>query len=424
MMKKVLRASVVILITVLLCVLCNFAAFLIDTEDMREHTWQGCLMLGEQQGIPQMVGGFSSAQLDNFTSVLILKTAGYVGEESLVQKALSGYRVDMAAELGQSEWDAFCNYEFGQNSPTGGLSYSRYWHGYTLPLRLLLCVLDVANIQMLLYFAQLALFVFVLFLMSRRGLVRLIPGFFLSYFLLMPFASSICLQYIPVTMLMLLACACVLLWDRKISESIGMPALFILLGVLTNYFDLLTFPLVALGFPICLLLALKMEEKTSFLQLFLLTAACGIGWAMGYAGMWALKWLLVDMISEYSTIWGLFTQIFLRTSNNGGKISRVGVALKNLNVILAKPGYLLLIAVTGVAALISVAKACSGRKIRFDVRSLMLLIVAVVPFVWYLVMANHSNDHTYYTYRNVTMSVMAGFTWIACCLKEKSGDAS
>ena len=190
-MKKCFRASAAILITTFLCVLCNFAAFLIDTEDMRQHTWQGCLMLGEQQGTPQMVGGFSSSQLDNFTSVLILKTAGYVGEETLVQKALCGYRVDMAAEPSQSEWDAFCNYEYGQNSPTGGLSYSRYWHGYTLPLRLLLCVLNVANIQMLLYFAQLALFIFVLHMMNRRGLKRLIPGFFLAYFLLMPFASSI-----------------------------------------------------------------------------------------------------------------------------------------------------------------------------------------------------------------------------------------
>ena len=421
MTKKILRASAAVCITILLCVLCNFAAFLIDTDEMREHTWQGCLMLGEQQGIPQMIGGFSSAQMDNFTSVLILKTAGYVGNETLVQKALAGYRVDMPAEPGQSEWDAFCNYEFGQNSPTGGLSYSRYWHGYTLPLRLLLCILDTANIQMLLYFAQLALFAFVLMRMNRRGLARLIPGFFLAYFLLMPFSSSICLQYVPVTMLMLLACAAVLLWDQKISMCIGMPAFFILLGVLTNYFDLLTFPLVSLGFPLCLLLALRQKTDDSFLRLFLLTAACGVGWALGYAGMWTLKWLLVDMISEYSTIWGLMTQMFLRTSSSG-ELSRIGVVMRNLNIILAKPSYLLLIAGTGVITMIPAAKARIKRKVCFDTRALMLLIVAIVPFVWYMVMANHSFDHTYYTYRNVSMSIMAGFTFIVCCLKEKSGD--
>ena len=415
---RLFRASAVILAVVLLCVLCNFAAFVIDTEDMREHTWQGCLMLGEQQAAPQMIGGFSSSQLDNFTSVLILKTAGYVGNETLVQKALSGYRVDIPVTPEEvNDWEVFCNYEFGENSPTGGLSYSRYWHG---------CVFDVANIQMLLYFAQLVLFVFVLFLMGKRGLGRLIPGFFLAYFLLMPFSSSICLQYIPVTMLMLGACAAVLLWDKTISDFIGMPAFFILLGVLTNYFDLLTFPLVALGFPITLLLALRIKEDDSFLRLFMTTATCGIGWAFGYAGMWAFKWMLVDMISEYSTIWGLLTQIFLRTSDSGGgdNLSRIGVAMRNLNVILAKPSYLLLIGLTGVITLIPAAKALVRRKAHFDPRALLLLIVAAVPFVWYMVMANHSYDHTYYTYRNVTMSVIAGFAFIACGLKEKCGDAS
>lgn len=417
MKKKILRALCVVLITVLLCVACNFAAFFIDTQEMRTNAWQGCLMLGEQQGIPQMVGGFSSAQLDNFTSVLILKTAGYVGEESLVRKALGGYRVDAPAGPGQSEWDAFCNYEFGWNSPSGGLSYSRYWHGYTLPLRLLLCVMNVANIQMLLYFAQLALFVWVLFLMGRRGIGRLIPGFFLAYFLLMPFASSICLQYIPVTMLMLLACAAVLMWDRQIESAIGMPCFFILLGILTNYFDILTFPLVALGFPITVLLALRLKTDDSFARLFYLTAFCGVGWALGYAGMWVFKWLLVDMISEYSTIYGLMTQMFLRTSDNGGDLSRLSVVMRNLDVILSKSSYLLVTGVVGLITLVSTVK----NKARFDARALMLLIVAAVPFVWYLVMSNHSFDHTYYTYRNVTMSVVAGFAFLACCMR-KSGD--
>lgn len=417
MKKKTLRALCVVLITVLLCVACNFAAFFIDTQEMRTNAWQGCLMLGEQQGIPQMVGGFSSAQLDNFTSVLILKTAGYVGEESLVRKALGGYRVDAPAGPGQSEWDAFCNYEFGWNSPSGGLSYSRYWHGYTLPLRLLLCVMNVANIQMLLYFAQLALFVWVLFLMGRRGIGRLIPGFFLAYFLLMPFASSICLQYIPVTMLMLIACAAVLMWDRQIESAIGMPCFFVLLGILTNYFDILTFPLVALGFPITVLLALRLKTDDSFARLFYLTAFCGVGWALGYAGMWVFKWLLVDMISEYSTIYGLMTQMFLRTSDNGGDLSRLSVVMRNLDVILSKSSYLLVTGVVGLITLVSTVK----NKARFDARALMLLIVAAVPFVWYLVMSNHSFDHTYYTYRNVTMSVVAGFAFLACCMR-KSGD--
>ena len=274
MKHRVVRGLSLLVATVFLCISCNMLAFTIDTKQMRDNAWQGCLMLGEQGATPQHIGGFRSSQLDNFTSVLILKTAGYVGPESLMEKAFSGFRVDMYPQEGQSEWDAFCNYAFGEESPTGGgMGYSRYWHGYTLPLRLMLCVLDTANLQMLLYFAQLALLCLVLFQMKGRGLGQLIPGFFLSYFLLMPFTSSICLQYVPVSLLMLIACMLILKWDEAIEHALTLPAFFAVLGILTNFYDILTFPLVSLGFPLVLLLALRMQRGDSGMSLFWLQKA-------------------------------------------------------------------------------------------------------------------------------------------------------
>jgi len=147
MKSRVLRGIGLILCAVLLCIGANILAFTIDAKEMRDNTWQGCLMLGEQKSQPQTVGGFLSSQLDNFTGVLILKTAGYVGEESLIDKAFGGHRVDMPAAPDQDQWDAYCSYEFGEHAPDGSrVTYSRYWHGYTLPLRLLLCVLPAAAV--------------------------------------------------------------------------------------------------------------------------------------------------------------------------------------------------------------------------------------------------------------------------------------
>ncbi len=415
-MKKAMRGLCLLLCAVILCVAANVLAFTIDSPDMRDHVWQGCLMLGEQQSTPQTIGGFLSAQLDNFTGVLILKTAGYVGPESLTQKAFGGFRVDMPAKEGQSEWDAFCAYEFGERSPTGGgMGYARYWHGYTLPLRLLLCVLDVANLQMLLYFAQLVLFILVLHLMNRRGLGRLMPGFFLAYFLLMPFSASICLQYVPVTMLMLAACTCVLLWDERLERAVGMPAFFALLGLLTNYFDLLTFPLVSLGYPLVLLLALRMQRGERGRSLFCIAALCGVSWALGYGGMWALKWLLNGLVFGWQTIYGIFTQIGLRASDNGGEISRIAVLLENFGVILAKKSYLLLILLCAAVTLAPAVKAITRRRgLALNLRALNLLLPAAAVCLWYVVLANHSFDHTYFTYRSVTVAVLSGFACLSC----------
>lgn len=424
MKRRVLRGLSLLLACLVLCIAANFLAFFIDTPDMRRNAWQGCLMLGEQLGMPQTVGGFLSSQLDNFTSVLILKTAAYTGEESLLEKAFGGLRVDMPAADGLNEWEAFCQYAFGSESPTGGgMGYSRYWHGYTLALRLMLCVLDVANLQMFLYFAQLALLCLVLFQMKSRGLGRLIPGFFLAYFLLMPFASSICLQYMPISMLMLTACALVLKWDEAIGRAVTLPAFFAALGLFTNYFDLLTFPLVSLGFPLILLLALRMNRGESGKSLFFLTAFCGCAWALGYGGMWALKWVFNGLVFGWGMLYSIFEQIGLRASSNGGEISRFAVLMENLNVILAKKSYLLLIGICGLATLAPAAKTClAERRVRLDLRALNLLLPAAAVAMWYLVMANHSYDHTYFTYRNAAVMVFAGYSFIACALCPKRGE--
>ena len=417
MRSSAFRAAVMLLVAVLLCIACNAVAVLIDTTDMRGNAWQGALMLCQEGATPQLTGGFKGAQLDNFTSVLILKTAAYTGEEDLLTRTFGGMRTDMPAQDGESHWEAFCQYADGSESPTGGLSYTRYWHGYTLPLRLLLCVLDLANIQMLLFGVQLALWFGVLALMVRRGLHALIPGMFLSYFLLVPSAVGVCLQYIPVTLLTLLACAALLSGERAIDRAVTLPGFFALIGLLTNYVDLLTFPLLTLGFPLVMLLAMRLRTQESGGRLLALTIACCAAWAVGFGGMWVLKWVLTAAVFGWERLGSIVAQATLRASSgsNGETFSRLSVVVRNFDVFLAKASYLLLIGLAVLATLApAVRRAVRDRHVRLDPRALTLLVVLAVPIVWYLVLANHAYDHTYYTYRNATVSVLAGYALLAC----------
>ncbi|MBR5301508.1 MAG: hypothetical protein IKU38_01565 [Clostridia bacterium] len=426
MKSRVLGSICLLLACIVLCIGANFLAFTIDTPDMRQNAWQGCLMLGDQLGTPQTVGGFLSSQMDNYTSILILKTAAYTGEESLLAKALGGLRVEMGQQPGQSGWEAFCAYGDGSESMTGaGFGYPRYWHGYTLPLRLALCVLDAANLQMFVYFVELALLCLILFLMKARGLSRLMPGFFLCVFLLMPFSMSICLQYMPVSLLMLVSCALILAFDDALEKLAPLAVWFAMLGIATNYLDLLTFPLVSMGFPLILLLAVRMDRGDSSKSLFFLTACCGCAWALGYGGMWALKWALNGMAFGWESVFTVFTQIGLRASSNGGELSRIGVLMENLNVILAKKSYLLLIGLCGLATLLPAARAVKEKRgLRIDLRALNLLLPAAAVCLWYIVMANHSHDHTYFTFRNTLVIAFSGFAFLACALSAKRGEGA
>ena len=414
MKKPVFRAFAMLLASVILCVCCSLIAPAIDTPAMRRNARQGALMLAEQGATPQLTGGFKSAQLDNFTSILITKTAAYTGDEPWLTRAFGGLRVDLWESESESGWQAYGRYVPGQDAPDGTvMHYARYWHGYMLPLRILLSVFDLANLQMLLYFAQAALFFLVLAGMKKRELSGLIPGFFLSYFLLMPAASGVCLQFAPVTLITLLACLFILHADACISRAVTLPGFFALTGLLTNYFDLLTAPLLTLLFPLILLLCLRIRGGETLPQLVRLSIFCCAAWGMGYGCMWALKWLLNCLVYGWGHLENIVRQAVLRTSAEASR-SRFDALRLNLDVILAKKAYLVLLLAGFMMTLLPAARAVIARRsITPDVRALVLVIPALVPAAWYIVMANHSIDHTYFTYRSAAAIVLAGFALIA-----------
>ena len=417
MKQKAIRSALALVFAVLLCIGMNAAAFLIDTPAMRENAQKSLTTILYEGATPEIAGGYQSARLDNFTAALIIKTAAYTSDYPLLHKALGGYRAE--APAGEDGWAAFCTYLPGSEDPTGGLSYSRYWHGYTLPVRLLLCIMNASGIQMLFYYLETALAMLV-FALAYKRCPAILPGLVTAFFLLMPAAAGLCLQYVPVTMLALLGCLALLLWDEHIDRLFGMPAFFALLGLATNYFDLLTFPLVALGFPLAVRMSLRMQDhratgKQLFVELFL----CGVCFGAGYAGMWALKWLLTGLCFGMERLFGIFSQAALRVSSesSGQNYSRFEAITRNLSALTDKPAYLLIMMTALAASLcVPVWRAAtslrSGAAIRMDGRAPQFMLLFLVPLAWYVVMANHSIDHTYFTYRNITVTFLA----LSACL--------
>ena len=52
--------------------------------------------------------------------------------------------------------------------------------------------------------------------------------------------------------------------------------------------------------------------------------------------------------------------------------------------------------------------------------SLPIGLVALYPYIWYLVMSNHSQIHYWYTYRNQVLTLFAGLIFLASILKSKN----
>ena len=335
---KPVRGALALLLAVSLCLAMSLTAFLIDTPAMREHAEQAVDLLGYESASPEIVGGFASSRLDNYTAVLILKTAAYIGDDPLLRMAFSGLRTDLPPQEDQTDWEAYATYSDAVPSPNN-VPYSRYWHGYTFALRLLLCLFTFTNLQMLLLFAQTALLLLTVLLMVRRGLQQLIPAFAVSWFFMSPPALGLCLQYVPVSLIALLACSLLLALKPALSRSVGLPVFFALIGLFVNYFDLLTFPVVSLSFPLILLIALETKTTISFGGLMREALLCCVGWALGYACMWMLKWGLNFLVLGQDGIAAVGDQISLRLSAGGESHSRLDILLRNIRIVTDKTAY-------------------------------------------------------------------------------------
>lgn len=337
--------------------------------------------------------------------MLILKTAAYIGDDPLLRMAFSGLRTDLPPQEDQTDWEAYATYSDAVPSPNN-VPYSRYWHGYTFALRLLLCLFTFTNLQMLLLFAQTALLLWTVLLMVRRGLQQLIPAFAVSWFFMSPPALGLCLQYAPVSLIALLACSLLLALKPAFSRSVGLPVFFALIGLFVNYFDLLTFPVVSLSFPLILLIALEMKTTISFCGLMREALLCCVGWALGYACMWMLKWGLNFLVLGQDGIAAVGDQISLRLSAGGESHSRLDILLRNIRIVTDKTAYrVILLAVLALLLALFIRR----RPRRFDGRALLLLLPLLAPVLWTLALSNHASDHTYFTYRNLCGAFFALF---------------
>ena len=323
----------------------------------------------------------------------------------LLRMAFSGLRTDLPPQEDQTDWEAYATYSDAVPSPNN-VPYSRYWHGYTFALRLLLCLFTFTNLQMLLLFAQTALLLWTVLLMVRRCLQQLIPAFAVSWFFMSPPALGLCLQYAPVSLIALLACSLLLALKPALSRSVGLPVFFALIGLFVNYFDLLTFPVVSLSFPLILLIALETKTTISFGGLMREALLCCVGWALGYACMWMLKWGLNFLVLGQDGIAAVGDQISLRLSAGGESHSRLDILLRNIRIVTDKTAYrVILLAVLALLLALFIRR----RPRRLDGRALLLLLPLLAPVLWTLALSNHASDHTYFTYRNLCGAFFALF---------------
>ncbi len=305
--------------------------------------------------------------------------------------------------------------------------YPRYWHGYQLLLRPLTVVFQVQELRYLGMLTFHLLFFWSAWLMAKKTKPLYAMFYVLTvasgYVVFLP----VCFQFLT-TFLVLFVSLIVFL--RRYDKNKPLPAVkwmlyFFVVGMVENFFDFLTYPILTLGIPLVLLLWLRVrDEQADFRGNFWFMFKASLSWFFGYALTWISKWLLSAAILGVRYFWRTMSVVQYRLEGSEEEpLDRIGTIQKNLKAWLnVQDGGVISWSKIALLILIVAVVLIIWRKLK-DWKTvgayLPILFVAAYPYIWYLVMSNHSQIHYWYTYRAQLAALFAGLVFLAAILRER-----
>ena len=305
--------------------------------------------------------------------------------------------------------------------------YPRYWHGYQVLLRPLTVVFQVQELRYLGMLTFHLLFFWSAWLMAKKTKPLYAMFYVLTvasgYVVFLP----VCFQFLT-TFLVLFVSLIVLL--RRYDKNKPLPAVkwmlyFFVVGMVENFFDFLTYPILTLGIPLVLLLWLRVrDEQADFRSNFWFMFKASLTWFFGYALTWISKWLLSAAILGVRYFWRTMSVVQYRLEGSEEEpLDRIGTIERNIKAWLnVQDGGVISSSKIIILLLLVAVVLIFWRKLK-DWKTvgayLPILFVALYPYIWYLVMSNHSQIHYWYTYRAQLVALFAGLVFLAAILRER-----
>ena len=384
-----------------LALVCVYA---LPTKPIQINVMEAANILQMDGSHPELIYGHQDTMLDNLTDSIMMNVARFEKEDSIFQEALLNKRI-MAHGLMDSE--LLAEEAAGKTAGDEAVSYGRYWHGYLLYLKPLLMVFNYGQIRYFIGMIQLSLFVSVVYLFVKKNKASHIIPFTAAYFFLNPASLSLSLQYFPASVLTMFQFIVLLLQEEKYREDHKRWIYhFFIVGCLISYFDLLTYPLLTLGMPLTFLLVENRKSMKEGIVRFL--ESC-MAWGAGYGMMWGSKWVLGSLLTKENIIQDAIGSVLFRVgaSDNEVKISSVQVIIKNIGA-----NKLCLLIVVLVFVAIIMHGILKKRSMDFGKLNFAVLLCAILPFIWYVVVSNHSYIHFWFTYRILAISIYAVLVFV------------
>ena len=344
--------------------------------------------------------------LDNWTDAVMISQCLYDdSEEGAWKKAMLAYMPESSntdpvhglVEIADSvNSDSSININWA--------SYARYWHGYKVILKPLLSVTGYGGFRKANFIGLIITVLLVCFGLYKRDESRLIIPYGLTVLLLNPVAIykslqfSMCFYAMQIGILL-----CLLLFNRiKDKKYIY---LFLMIGVITNYVDLLTYPMVPFAIVLVIFLVLRNDNilESSLLENIIVIAKSSISWGIGYAGMWIGKWVLATTTTDANVLMDAAGNAAVRSDQSAFTFE--SVFQSNWNICYGN------FIKWFVLVYIVLALGVKIYKNQMNIRDYIVgIVVALMPVVWLFVFRQHSGIHTFFVHKElviIAMDIMA-----------------
>lgn len=409
-----LRALAALAVTLAVLFALLLAAYALPGAPVRAHVYTSAQLVA-QEGLYPEYFGIKLFQMDNYTDTIMLFEAATADETDPLTAMMTNtaYNVDNFETLA----DDLQAYLTGDDTVTlTPFSYARYWHGYLIWVRPLLCVTGYSGVRVVQYIALFVLLAAVLSRLRRRCGLRAAVWFALSQLAVTVFWVPHQIQYFTCFAIAYAGCVWVLGKPRR-SDTLCLALL--VLGAVTAFCDLLVTPVITLGLPLaCWLLEPQQRLRAGKAQCALAAGGC-LCWGVGYSLCWASKWVLAGLVTGQNVIADALHQAGVRTAADTwhGMELTWGNILRFIYSTLQAHGLLLpLLAVLLLAALLF---AFSVRSRAALGRAMPLLLAALLPLLWFAALRTHSIQHGWFTWRALGLTLFAGmaFLYYTCDLR-------
>lgn len=342
-----------------------------------------------------------TSQLDNWTDCVMLETAFYDGDENIIDKTLNCYRYTYSKSSTATE--EYIKY-FTKDEKPLVTQYARYWHGYLVFLKPLLNFFTYSQIRIINQVIQITLTIVIIYFMWIRKLKHIILPYILSICFLFPPALFKSMQFSTSFYIFSFAVLFIIINNQWIKKNKFEKYYFLIVGMITSYIDFLTYPISTLGIPIVLYFVLNREGN--YKKNIISIVELSLFWGLGYVFMWAGKWILGSILTDNNVIYDAFINLGVRTSHNvsNNDFSNFYLIARNIKAFIMNPSTILSL----LFFIIYIFKNKKYINKKSIINYLCIFgIVALMPFAWYIVTANHAFVHTSFTNKSLIVTSFA-----------------